>query len=173
MINILSKYKDGQLNIESMSNGFYVSISNDSSQPMIKYEGIEISPGLTSNIGITRTFSSQLSSPYGDCRNDVQTPSDSDSNYYKYTVLMGDKYTRNQCYEICFQYKYAIAKCKCSDPSVNSNVNNVTVCGQNDRTCILNERNSFSSSNCDIQCPEACERVDYSYKVSTSSYPSL
>jgi hypothetical protein len=150
-----------------------VAVTNNSNKPLIKYEGIEISPGLSSNIGITRTFYSQLSSPYGNCRNDVETPSDNDSAYYKYTVLMGDKYTRNQCYEICFQYKHAIAKCKCADPSVNSNVNNATVCGQTDKECILNERSAFTSSNCDTECPEVCERVEYSYKVSTSSFPTM
>ena len=150
-----------------------MAVTNNSNKPLIKYEGIEISPGLSSNIGITRTFYSRLSSPYGNCRNDVLKTSKSDSAYYKYTVLMGDKYTRNQCYEICFQYKHAIAKCKCADPSVNSNVNNATVCGQTDKECILNERSAFTSSNCDTECPEACERVEYSYKVSTSSFPTM
>ncbi len=147
-------------------------MTNNSNKPLTKYEGIEISPGLSSNIGISRTFYSKLSSPYGDCRNDIETPSDSDSDYYKYTILMG-RYTRNNCYEICFQYKFAIGKCNCSDPSVNSNVNNATVCGQKERQCLLNERNSFSTSNCDSECPEACERVEYSLKLSTSSYPTL
>ena len=147
-------------------------MTNNSNKPLVKYEGIEISPGLSSNIGITRTFYSQLSSPYGNCRNDVETSSDSDSDYYKYTVLKG-KYTRKQCYEICFQYKYAIGKCKCADPSVNSNVNNLRVCGGNDTKCLADERKAFTSSNCDTECPEACERVEYSYKVSVSSYPTM
>jgi len=147
-------------------------VTNNSNTPLAKYEGIEISPGLSSNIGITRTLYSQLSSPHGDCRNDIETPSDSDSDYYKYTVLRG-RYTRNQCYEICFQYRYAIAKCNCADPSVNSNVNNATVCGKNDAKCLDIERSEFTSSNCDTDCPEVCERVDYSYKVSTSSYPTM
>jgi hypothetical protein len=93
--------------------------------------------------------------------------------YYKYTVLMGDKYTRNQCYEICFQYSHAIPICNCADPSVNSNVNNATVCGKNDAKCLEVERSAFTSSNCDTDCPEACERGDYSYKVSTSSFPTV
>ncbi len=148
-----------------------MAVTNNSNKPLIKYEGIEISPGHTSNIGITRTFYSQLSSPYGDCRNDVETSSDSDSDYYKYTVLRG-RYTRNYCYEICFQYKYAIGICNCSDPSVNSNVNNARTCGLQDSTCLSDQRKEFSTSNCDTDCPETCEKVDYSLKLSISSYPS-
>jgi hypothetical protein len=148
-----------------------VAVTNNSYKPIIKYEGIEISTGQVTNIGITRTFYSKLPKPYGNCRSDVETPSTGDSVYYKYTVLLG-KYTRNLCFEVCFQYKYAIAKCKCADPSINSNVNSVTVCTYDNLSCLSERRQEFSSSNCEIECPEACDRIDYSYRVSTSYYPT-
>ena len=139
---------------------------------MIKYEGVEISTGVSANIAITRTFYSKLSSPYSDCRNDVDTPLSTDSDFYKYTVLVGS-YTQNSCFEICFQYKYAIPNCNCSDPSVESNVNNVKPCAYDKQSCLNKQRTQFTSSNCDDECPEACDRVEYSIKVSTSSYPTL
>jgi len=148
-----------------------VAVTNNSFKPIIKYEGIEISTGQVTNIGITRTFYSKLSKPYGNCRPYVETPSDGDSDYYKYTVLLG-KYTRNLCFEVCFQYQYAIAKCHCADPSINSNVNKTTVCAYKDLECLSNSRKEFSSSSCEIDCPEACDRIDYSYRVSTSYYPT-
>ncbi len=102
-------------------------MTNTTNLSIIKYEGIEISPGFVTNVAITRTFYSKMSSPYGKCRQNVETPAASDSNFYKYTVLVG-KYTQNQCFEVCFQYKYVIPECKCADASVNSNINNVTYC---------------------------------------------
>jgi hypothetical protein len=151
--------------------GFYVAISNNSNKPLIKYEGIEASTGQITNIGISRTFYSRLSSPYGKCRDDVDTPLSTDPDYYRYTVQIG-RYTRNQCYEVCFQYKYAISICNCSDPSVESNVNNVKTCVDDQQECLRTQRDSFSTSNCDEECPEACERVEYSTKVSISSFPT-
>ena len=151
--------------------GFYVAITNNTNKPLIKYDGIEVSTGQITNIGISRTFYLRLSSPYGNCRNDVDTLLRTDSDYYRYTAEMG-RYTRNQCYEVCFQYKYAIPNCNCSDPSVDSNLNNFSPCSFSKQICLSAQRASFSSSNCDDECPEVCERVEYSTKVSISHYPT-
>ena len=148
-------------------------MTNNSNKPIFKYEGIEVSPGYVTNIGITRTFYYKLPSPYGDCRESpLDVILDSDSLYYKYTAQIG-KYTRNQCYEVCFQYSYAIPMCGCADPSIGSNVNNSTICGAGpNQGCLDKQRVVFSSSKCNSDCPEACERVEYSYKVSISKYPT-
>ena len=149
-----------------------MAITNNSNKPNIKYEGFEVSAGQVTNIGITRTFYQKLSSPYGDCRNDIDIPLSTDSDYYKYTIRLG-KYTRNQCYEICFQYKYAISNCKCSDGSVNSNINSTVVCHTSEHlACLEKQRTNFQSKECDTECPESCQRVEYSYTVSTSLYPT-
>ena len=172
LINNFIKKKDSKQNIEALSSGFYVSVTNNSNKPLIKYEGIEVSPGTVTNIGITRSFHYKLPSPYSDCRDNVDTPSSSDSDYYKYTVLLG-KYTRNQCYEVCFQYVYAIPSCDCADASVGSNVNKIKYCAAGkDLDCLYQQRSTFSSSNCNSYCPQTCEFVGYSYKVSTSKYPT-
>ena len=151
--------------------GFYVAITNNKNKPLIKYEGIEVSTGASTNIGISRTFYSRLSSPYGNCRNDIDTPLSSDSDYYRYTSQIG-RYTRNQCYEVCFQYKYAIPNCNCSDPSVESNVKYVTACAYDQQKILGVQRGKFSSSNCDYECPEPCESVEYSTKLTSSAYPT-
>ena len=166
-------FLDGIQNYEAISNGFYLAVTNNSNKPLIKYEGIEVSPGYVTNIGITRTFYYKLPSPYGDCRESpLDVILDSDSLYYKYTAQIG-KYTRNQCYEVCFQYSYAIPMCGCADPSIGSNVNNSTICGAGpNQGCLDKQRVVFSSSKCNSDCPEACERVEYSYKVSISKYPT-
>ena len=172
---MFSKYfsKDGKQNVEALSGGFYLAVTNNTNKAIIKYEGIEIAPGTVTNVGITRSFYYKQPSPYSDCRDNVDSSSSSDSLYYKYTVLIG-KYTRNQCYEICFQYKYAIPNCGCADASVPSNLNNLTYCDVGaSQKCLQKQRSSFSSSDCDSYCPEACERVEYAYKVSTSKYPTM
>ena len=120
--------------------GFYVAITNNTNKPLIKCEGIEVSTGASTNIGISRTFYKKLPTPYGKCRNDVDSPLSTDSDYYKYTLRMG-KYTRNQCFEVCFQYKYAIEKCKCADGSVDSNLNKTSVCfTDKDLNCLEKQR---------------------------------
>ena len=165
--------KDGIQDFEALSSGFYVAVTNNSNKPIIKYEGIEASVGYVTNIGITRSFYNKMPSPYGDCRDNIETPMSTDSDYYKYTVLLG-KYTRNQCFEICFQYKFVIPNCNCSDASVSSNVNNVSVCTFGpEQKCVQSQRSFFGSADCNSDCPETCERVDYSYKVSMSSYPTM
>ena len=170
-IPYLKYFQDGIQNIEANTIGFYVAITNNTNKPLIKYDGIEVSTGVSTNIGISRAFYSRLSSPYGNCRNDVDTPLDTDSDYYRYTVQIG-RYTRNQCYEVCFQYKYAIPNCNCSDPSVESNVNNVTACAFGQQSILTVQRRKFSISNCDDECPEVCESVEYSTKVASSAYPT-
>ena len=132
-----------------------------------------MAPGLVTNLEIVRTFYEKLPSPFGNCRpNPLEPALNSDSDYYKYTISMG-KYTQNQCFEVCFQYEYAIPNCNCADPSVGSNVNNVNVCTYGlDQICLNEQRSLFSSSNCLAECPEVCDRPDYYYDVSISQYPT-
>ena len=152
--------------METISSGFYVAVTNNSNKPLIKYEGIEVAPGQVTNIGISKSFHYKLPSPYGKCSDY------SDSKFYNYTISMGG-YTHDQCYEVCFQYLYAIPNCLCADASVGSNVNNVTFCRfDTNQACLNQQRSSFTSSSCDSECPMPCERVEYSYKVSISKYPT-
>ena len=153
------------------NSGFYVSITNNSNYPQIRYEGIDIAPGFETSIGIERSFFNKLSSPYGNCRDDITTPRSSDSLYYTLASQIS-QYTRNLCYEICFQYKYCIPMCKCADPSVDSNINNVTLCTISYAKCITTVRKNFLSTNCDSDCPETCSRVKYSSKITMASYPT-
>ncbi len=153
------------------SNGFYVAITNNSILPNVKNEGIEVTPGTSANIGIQRSFYYKMTSPYGDCRSNPDTPSISDSDLFRKTAKIS-RYTRNLCYEVCFQYRYAIAECACAEPSIDSNVNNVTSCTLNNAKCITNLEKTFDSSECDSDCPEVCERVEYLYRVSQADYPS-
>ena len=166
--------KDGMEFAEKESSGFFVAIINDTVQPNFKYEGIQISPGFVANLGVTRRFYAKLPRPYGDCRDDPLEPAmSSDSTYYNYTLDAGGNYTRNQCYEICFQYSYAIPMCNCADPSINSNVDNFNVChSQVELKCLLKQRSLFSSANCQLACPEACNRVEYITKVTMSEFPT-
>ena len=156
----------------TVSNGFYVAVTNNSMRPIIKNEGVEVSPGTVSNIAIERSFYYQMASPYGDCREDTDTLTSSDSDLYVKTVAI-TKYSRKLCYQVCFQYRYVIPTCNCSDPSIESNENNITSCSHNyGASCISGLEKSFDSSTCSTDCPEVCERVKYSYKVTESSFPT-
>ena len=156
----------------AISSGFYVAITNNSILPLVESEGIEVAPGVLTNIGIQRSFYNKLPSPYSDCREDPEVASDSDSDLYTKTAKV-TRYTRNLCYKICFQYRYVIPSCNCSDPSINSNEDRVGVCAQGANTvCLTDLEENFDSTECDSDCPETCERVEYSYRLSHSTYPT-
>ena len=149
-----------------------MAITNNSIYPQPKYEGIKVAPGFETNVGVERTFYYKLPMPYGNCRANVEMASSSDSQFFQITTNIS-QYTRNLCYEICFQYKYAIPLCGCADASIDSNINNVTYCTvQVGGQCLYGARSNFQGSNCDNECPEACERVKYTTYISQAAYPT-
>ena len=166
---------DGVQDIMAMNKGFYLAVTNNSIYPQIKYEGIQIQTGLITNVGIQRSFFYKLPTPYSDCRENDGTILASDSDLYKKTISI-NQYTRNLCYEVCFQYRFIIPNCKCASASIKSNVDNVDTClvRNNGLECVYNQSILFSDkrASCDQDCPEICERVKYSTQVSMSSYPT-
>lgn len=149
---------------------------NNSQSPLIRYDGIKIPTGYVSDVGVKRTYQDRLSSPYGTCRDDTSSYSDSDSEYYKKTIKL-TKYSARLCYEICLQNMYIISKCNCSDPSIPITDLSQTLCtGRTKLDCVESVRDLFDSSDlsssCGQYCPTECSKIAYDTSVSMSDYPS-
>ena len=159
-----------------MKSGLYVAIHNQTNLPLVKDEGFIVQTGASANIAIERTFYSRLSSPFSDCRKDVDSVLPTDSQFYKYTSQI-TKYSQKLCYEICFQYKYAIPRCNCSDPSVPVVDTDQQICNTfASLECIEDARNEFDNSPigqfCDPYCPLECDSIDYDVSIASAKYPS-
>ena len=107
LIRELYAGKQGVQDLYTMRQGIYVAIHNQTNRPLVKDEGFVVKTGSSANVAIKRTFYTKLDSPYSSCRKDVNTILSSDSDFFKYASSV-NKYSRKLCYEICFQYMFAI-----------------------------------------------------------------
>jgi len=74
---------NSDLNPDFISNsGFQIVINNQSQYPSWN-DGLELAPGFTTNLEVSRHFSSKLGYPYSDCLDETQT---FDSELYRKTV---------------------------------------------------------------------------------------
>jgi hypothetical protein len=65
------------------NSGARVVIHNQSTTPLINSEGVDISTGFQTNIGVRRSFISKLDAPYSDCLKDISSPDSFPSEFYK------------------------------------------------------------------------------------------
>lgn len=156
--------------------GFYVAVHNNSQIPLTKFDGIKIPVGYSSYIPVKRTFYERLSSPYSSCKEDVQSISSTDSDYYKATLAY-TKYTVKLCYEICLQYKFIIPGCNCSDASIPITDNKQRICSSlADINCVDSKKTFFDSSDlsstCAEFCPTECEKIVYDTSINLADYPT-
>ena len=162
----------------TIEKGIYVSVHNNSQIPLTRFDGVRVTSGHATDISIRRSYQLKKDSPFNDCRLDTATILDDDSEYFKKTVSLS-KYSQYLCYEICLQYEFIIKECNCSDPSVPTNLSDSTENFCNtivDVKCILTVRNRFDetsiSSICAKYCPAECEKMRFTYQLSTSDYPT-
>ena len=160
-----------------MKRGVYVAIHNQSDIPLVKDEGYQIATGVSANLGIRRTFYYRLDDPFSTCRKHVEVPSPKDTKLFVNTKKFST-YRQVICYELCFQYKYAIPICNCSDPSVPLVDQDLAVCNTYaSLACISTQRKLFDNSPieslCGPDCPQECDSIVYDVNVATSSYPSV
>lgn len=126
-------------------------------------------------MAIKRTYYERKSAPYGSCRDDVDSYTDSDSKYFKATLKLA-KYSKKLCYELCLQ-DLITENCSCSDPSIPITDSNSTFCKILDKLdCVNKVRDKFDStdlsSQCEDSCPTECKRMSYETSIDLSDYPT-
>jgi amiloride-sensitive sodium channel subunit alpha/amiloride-sensitive sodium channel subunit gamma len=148
--------------------GAIIYISNTTSSPRFLNE-ILVSPGVETNIAISKTFVTQKDYPYSDCISDF---SNVDSILYKSLITANLRYTQQDCYPQCFQSNVE-KNCSCYNtlfPPVNLKNPCITSA---DSACVFKVRMDFFAGRfndeCSSLCPLECDRVLYSYTISSST----
>jgi hypothetical protein len=159
-----------------VSRGAYIAVHNNSHLPNTQFEGVTVPTGQITNIKIDRNFYYNLGSPYNDCRKDLTSALDADSDHFKNTLKV-NQYSQLLCYEICYDSKVIQPQCNCSDPSVPFTSDNVTICySLSELSCIANKRALLDenpiSNYCADDCPLECDTIHYALTSSYSYYPS-
>jgi hypothetical protein len=120
----------------------------DSTMEDSEYEYVGLCAGLLSNIGIKKTVSKALSTPYSDCNLDAS-------------------YSQDNCIQTC--YNTAVLKnCNCSQLTCFS-LEQVT-CEHNYHDKFYRELFSFDA--CSMSCVPSCKRTVYDLSTSDYVYPS-
>lgn len=165
----------GQQDFLMEKRGFYLAVHNNSILPLINFEGIKLSVGQMTEIGIKRTYFNKLGQPYSKCRKNTKITKD-DSEFYKISLKYGG-YNRKACIEVCLQNKFIIPRCNCSDPQIKTYDLEANLCKSYEQMiCIDKVRDKFDTDDlsliCSEHCPENCDTIDYEYLISHSDYPS-
>ncbi|XP_077982546.1 acid-sensing ion channel 1B-like [Glandiceps talaboti] len=128
--------------------------------PDIAGQGVSISPGTETTIGLTKTLLSNLGSPYGDCVMDIE-------NNMKY---FDGKYSLSKCLTEC-ETDYAIEKCGCKYFYMPGNKR---FCTPNElKYCYFDAMDSLAvQPNACSNCKEPCQQINYNVKLSYCDYPS-
>lgn len=165
-----------QMNQLVMSTGLFISIHNRSMKPILPEQGFNIQTNRINDIEISKTVYEKLKTPKSFCLKDTQNKNAFDSQLYKSTFDFSSQYNQESCFKLCFQ-KEIIEKCGCYDLSYPSmNLSNVP-CRLEKIYCIKEQMSKtldeeFLSTYCEPNCPLECDKVDYSYTISGSSYPT-
>lgn len=163
------------------SRGFYVIVHNQSYTPIMDNEGVYVSVGTETNIGVERSFYSKQSSPYSSCIDDPTSSSSSTSTLYQLILnALGEKrYRQSYCYKLCYQIA-VVNNCSCYDAAYpNTNITNkdILACHESQQIKCLDtiktwfSTNGFTSS-CDSYCPIECLAVTYKKSIHFSQYPT-
>lgn len=155
--------------------GFYVTVGNFSTEP--KSDGIEVTPGFSTNLIINRAFSSRLAEPYNKCIKNVSFESAFDSELFRSTFKLAKSiYSQKDCLDICLSQRLLL---ECNVTSQISNTEYIFAKFYRNLTineCFDNVWNDYLLQNinekCLPYCPLECDSVSYQIATSFSKFPN-
>ena len=134
--------------------------------------GIEIAPGLKTNIIVERYFQRSLPKPYSNCDIDNDVAKTSHSDLYDLITNSPNKleYSQQLCINLCIQ-REIIRECNCTSSDDYSLFVNVTACNPNDQ-CFNRTLQSFASveqlkHTCIKSCPLQCNSTQFKTSISS------
>jgi hypothetical protein len=165
----------------SYKKGFRVVVHNQSTEPILNKQGIDVSAKQLTNIAISRTFYENLSTPSRQCITVFDQKYSLKNSllktlYNELNIRNIEEYSTDLCINICNQL-YLVEKCRCYDYE-NPKVGNVTDndgCIFINMTCYKKVNEKFFESeinNCYKNCPLKCNSVKYDLSISTANYPT-
>ena len=168
---------DKNNNIFSKEHGFNIFIRNQSEFDSFNMEGVEISPGISTRIILSRSSWKKQPEPYSDCTADLTSKDSYPSQIYKESFPTDRAYTYFDCSNLCVIH-FIELKCDCS---LNELQNNYRICyldAKNvikDFDCVNLAFKQFASDSSNIEkcdCPIECDNTYYTYSLSTSLFPT-
>ena len=151
-------------------------IHNKSSSPLVS-DGLGLPAGFQSSLLISKSKADSLPKPYNDCYNDLTSPDQFDSFFYKKTFESSYAYRQIDCLNLCTQDFY-IKECGCADPSIPTLYNMKYCSSLRDAGCLYGSYaklyyNSTGLMESFIQfCPKECSVQTFTMTTSFSDYPS-
>ena len=165
-----------QSKYEYKGDGFVVFVHNQSNPSLLNSKSILVPTGTETNLKIKKTFTSRLSSPYGNCLLDVSATSIFSSTSFDYIVrVLNIAYTQEYCYSICLESKIVDA-CGCNS-WYSPSYGNQSLCGYTDNcwkliNYLVTRNNLTVINDCVSQCPLECNSVDYGISTSSLKFPN-
>jgi hypothetical protein len=167
-------------NILSKKNGFNIFITN-SSTSSIYGEGINISPGTSTNIVLNKYSIIKQPFPYSECTQNLISIDSYDSECYRKLITTKLTYSYDDCVRMCFQ-KLISENCDCQSVTYDY------VYNKSLRKCVIEKSNKINDTNClvdswnymtknssvlkECDCPFECEFNGYQYSISFSEFPT-
>ena len=163
----------------SFKKGIRVLVHNQSSEPLPSQMGVDIAPGTSANIAVSRTFINYLPLPYNDCVDKLDSINYQRNSVFKilYTEMKITVYNQPYCLRVCTQL-YIISKCSCYDysmPNITS-INHVGCYNDAQLACTLKYYDILYKSFdklCIVNCPIECHKTIYNTQISFSAYPTI
>ncbi|XP_060598498.1 amiloride-sensitive sodium channel subunit alpha-like [Ruditapes philippinarum] len=155
--------------VDNFSTGYGIRIvfHEPGTYPLPSHEGITLSPGTETNIGLRRVHISRLGKPHGNCIDGKEFK----SRYNK-------KYSISACYEFC-RILEAIKECDCipaeAPDEVHLNSTALPVCNTTDETvekCLLSVDIIFDSGEVACHCNGPCQETVYAKTLSSTFWPN-
>lgn len=141
-----------------IEKGIKVIVHNQSVTPMPLDEGLDVSPGSTTNIAISRVYLNKLSNPYSSCLNDLSANTNNPSDLMKiiFFKLNQTEYRQKLCEAMCYQNN-VIKKCNCYDTALFNPFGNQSGCfEENDLVCQEDTFKLFYQYPLDDSCTNQC-----------------
>ncbi|XP_030832609.1 amiloride-sensitive sodium channel subunit beta isoform X2 [Strongylocentrotus purpuratus] len=161
--------------VEGMTEvaGFRVSVHHPSIMPFPEYNGLLVSPGFATDIGLRVLEVDRLPKPYGDCKADLKQGIEDDIYHQHYNIT----YNRKTCEVSCFQNE-VISRCDCFDATypnslkVNRTVYPCEYINDVETQCMADIEMEHARDELECNCPLACRETTYLTSVSSSIWPS-
>jgi hypothetical protein len=159
-------------------DGFSIVVHNGTMDPRyyggVSFDGIEISPGFSTNIIVNRIFTYKLEEPYNDCLKNLDHIDSFHSDIYKLMLNKNKyKYRQKDCFDYCVAKQF-INKCQLSFELENYIIlldQNWHHLGNNETILkCLNEVYTYLVNGklyevCHEVCPQECDSISYEYST--------
>ncbi|XP_050401796.1 degenerin-like protein asic-1 [Patella vulgata] len=148
--------------------GVKVVVHPRNTMPFPVEEGISVSPGYATSIGLNAVEMIRLEPPHADCA----TKGLIEDIYMK---NLKTNYSKLSCMKTCYQM-LIMEECNCSNPTLyvenienvcNMTNNTIAWCAQNIKTT-----RQADYKACDAKCPQACYEQRYEKSISMAAWPS-